>query len=136
VSTATDLQRFHRALFTGKLLPPALVRRMHENVPATNNPAWPRLGLEEMHTTCGVTLWGHTGAIPGYQTYAFATLDGKRGIVVSANLFSPKDGQQVLRAVNAINIEFCGEPWQMPSVGAGADADHPHPATAGVPPGL
>jgi D-alanyl-D-alanine carboxypeptidase len=123
VSTATDIQRFYRALFTGKLLPPALVRRMHENAPATNNPAWPRygLGLEEMHTTCGVMLWGHTGAIPGYQTYAFATLDGLREIVVSTNLFSPRDGRQVLRAVNAINIEFCGEPWQMPSAGSGLD---------------
>ncbi|GAB3449519.1 serine hydrolase domain-containing protein [Actinophytocola sediminis] len=121
VSTATDIQRFYHALFTGKLLPPALVQRMHEDAPATNNPAWPRygLGIEEMHTTCGVTLWGHTGAIPGYQTYAFATLDGKREIVVSANLFSPRDGRQVLGALNAINIEFCGEPWQLPSVGSG-----------------
>jgi D-alanyl-D-alanine carboxypeptidase len=113
VSTATDVQRFYRALFSGKLLPPELVRRMYEDAPATNNPVWPHygLGLEEMHTTCGVTLWGHTGAIPGYQTYAFATLDGKRQVTVSANLFSPKDGRQALRAVNTINIEFCGEPW-------------------------
>lgn len=115
VSTASDLHRFYRALLSGRLLPPSLVRLMHAGAVATNNPVWPHygLGLEEMRTTCGVTLWGHTGAIPGYQTYAFATLDGTRQVVVSTNLFSPKNGWPALRAVNAINIEFCGEPWHM-----------------------
>lgn len=115
VSTATDLQRFYRSLFSGRLLPQTLVTRMLAPAVPTNNPVWPRygLGLEEMRTTCGITLWGHTGAIPGYQTTAFTTPDGAHGMVVSTNLFSPRDGTQVLHAVHAVNIEFCGERWHL-----------------------
>jgi D-alanyl-D-alanine carboxypeptidase len=75
VSTAEDLHRFQSALAGGRLLPAALAERMRTDAVETGNPAWPRYGLgaEEMYTTCGVRLWGHTGAIPGYSTLAFAT---------------------------------------------------------------
>ncbi|MCK2238820.1 MULTISPECIES: serine hydrolase domain-containing protein [unclassified Crossiella] len=117
VSTAGDLQRFHTALHSGVLLPPGLAERMRTDAVATTNPVWPRygLGIEEMSTTCGVRLWGHTGAIPGYSTMAFATADARRQVILSSSLFSPKDGKQVLHMVNVINWEFCGEPWRPPS---------------------
>jgi D-alanyl-D-alanine carboxypeptidase len=117
VSTAEDLLRFTAALADGRLLPRESVERMRNDTAPTGNPAWPRygLGVEEMATTCGVRLWGHTGAIPGYSSLVFGTADGRRQVVVSSSLFSPQDGTQVLRMVNAVNLEFCGEPWQLPA---------------------
>ncbi|MCO1576079.1 beta-lactamase family protein [Crossiella sp. SN42] len=117
VSTVDDLRRFQTALAEGRLLPARLVERMRTEAVSTGHPAWPRygLGIEEMSTTCGVRLWGHTGAIPGYSTMAFATADAKRQVIISSSLFSPKDGKQVLHMVNVINLEFCGEPWRPPS---------------------
>ncbi|OLF17118.1 serine hydrolase domain-containing protein [Actinophytocola xanthii] len=116
VATNEDLHRFWSALADGRLLPAALVERMRTDAVATGNPAWPRygLGVEEMYTTCGVRLWGHTGAIPGYSTLSFGTADARRQVVVSSSLFSPTDGTQILHIVNTVNLEFCGEPWRPP----------------------
>lgn len=117
VSSAGDIQRFHTALATGRLLPRELADRMRTDAVTTTNPVWPRygLGVEEMSTTCGVRLWGHTGAIPGYSTFSFGTADARKQVVVSSSLFSPKDGTQVLHMVHAVNLEFCGEPWRPPT---------------------
>jgi D-alanyl-D-alanine carboxypeptidase len=125
VSSASDIQRFHTALFTGRLLPRALADRMRTEAVSTGNPAWPRygFGVEEMYTTCGVRLFGHTGAIPGYSTLAFATADAGRQVVITSSLFSPQDGTQVLGMVNAVNLEFCGEPWRLPAGGVGVQGD-------------
>jgi D-alanyl-D-alanine carboxypeptidase len=117
VSSAGDLLRFQTALVDGRLLPSRLADRMRTDTVPTTNPVWPRYGLgtEEMSTTCGVRLWGHTGAIPGYSTFVFATADARRRIVISSSLFSPTDGTQVIHLVSAVNLEFCGEPWTPPS---------------------
>ncbi|MFC0109088.1 serine hydrolase domain-containing protein [Kibdelosporangium aridum] len=117
VSTAGDLQRFQAALSGGRLVPRELADRMRTDAVPTGNVAWPRygFGIEEMYTTCGVRLWGHTGAIPGYSSFAFATADARRQVIISSSLFSPRDGRQVLAMVNAVNLEFCGEPWRPPA---------------------
>lgn len=117
VSTAADLRRFHTALNNGALLPRELAERMRTEAVTTTNPVWPRYGygIEEMSTTCGVRLWGHTGAIPGYSTFHFSTADARRQLVISSSLFSPRDGKQVLHMVHVVNWEFCGEPWRPPS---------------------
>jgi D-alanyl-D-alanine carboxypeptidase len=130
VSSSDDIQRFHTALFTGRLLPLPLAERVRTDAVPTTNPVWPRygLGIEEMSTTCGVRLWGHTGAIPGYSTLAFSTADARRQVVISSSLFSPTDGTQVLHMVNVVNLEFCGEPWRPP-----AQPGDPRTRTATVP---
>ncbi len=67
VSTAQDWARFDRALLSGKLLPPALLKEMRTTVP--EEPEIPNrrygLGLEQVTTPCG-TVWGHNGQVPGY----------------------------------------------------------------------
>lgn len=114
VSTAEDLQRFFRGLLTGALLSPELTALLRETVP-TGHELWPGygLGVEEMTTTCGTRLWGHTGAIPGYTTMSFATEDGERQVTV---LFNQQDVSQEgalvsIGSANIVNLEFCGVPF-------------------------
>ena len=117
VSTATDLQRFYRSLFRGRLLPAAAVARMRTDVVETGNPIWPSYGygLEKMTTTCGVELWGHTGSIPGYENVTFSTTDGRRQVTVmmNAHVTDPSSGPMKIGAVNAVNLEFCGVPFTL-----------------------
>lgn len=63
----------------------------------------------------GAARFWPPGAITGYSSFAFATADARRQVIVSSSLFSPRDGKQVLAMVNAVNLEFCGEPWRPPA---------------------
>ncbi|GAA4605656.1 hypothetical protein GCM10023195_19820 [Actinoallomurus liliacearum] len=44
----------------------------------------------------GVTVWGKTGARPGYTTGVFATRDRSRVLVYSLNPTGNKDGSESL----------------------------------------
>lgn len=87
-STVSDLARFDRALFTGRLLPKAQLAEMTKTVPFQVDPSDADkgygLGLEKL-TLCGVTMWGHSGTVLGTQTNAFTSADGTRQIVLAAN---------------------------------------------------
>ncbi|APU22073.1 serine hydrolase domain-containing protein [Actinoalloteichus sp. GBA129-24] len=113
VSTAEDLQRLFASLLTGGLLSPELTALLRDTVP-TGHELWPGygLGIEEMTTTCGVRLWGHTGSIPGYTTMSFATDDGARQVSVLFNQqdVSPDAALIAIGSVNIVNLEICGEP--------------------------
>ncbi|MGP3977301.1 serine hydrolase domain-containing protein [Streptomyces sp. 8N114] len=86
VSTTGDLDKFLTALTSGKLLRPAEWREMNRTV-ATGEPgARYGLGLKHRKLSCGRTVVGHTGGIPGYATLAFTTPDRSRRMVLSANL--------------------------------------------------
>lgn len=84
VSTAPDLDRFYRALFTGQLLPMNLVRNMA--TPRTvkaGDPAY-GLGIYLVGDPCPGPkgqqqyLYGHDGATFGTLSTAFTSPDGKR----------------------------------------------------------
>ncbi|MEV6906117.1 serine hydrolase domain-containing protein [Amycolatopsis sp. NPDC051071] len=83
ISTTADLDKFFRALASGRLLPRVLLAEMTRPLPFTNGYA---LGLETRRTPCGVTVIGHTGGIPGYATVAFTSLDGKHRVLASLTL--------------------------------------------------
>jgi len=72
ISSAADVSRFYQSLMEGRLLSPRLLREMKTTVP--EDPAEPTvrygLGLERIQDPCGV-LWGHNGAIFGYQDMAY-----------------------------------------------------------------
>ncbi|GAA2070640.1 serine hydrolase domain-containing protein [Streptomyces albiaxialis] len=86
VSSPGDLDRFLRALTGGELLRPAEWREMNRSVPAGEPGARYGLGLKTRKLSCGRTAVGHTGGIPGWATLAFATPDGERRVILSANL--------------------------------------------------
>ncbi|SDY05070.1 alkaline D-peptidase. Serine peptidase. MEROPS family S12 [Micromonospora pattaloongensis] len=99
ISTAADLNRFYRALLTGRLLRPAQLRAMTTQLAG---PLEYGLGIFRVPLPSGTMLWGHTGGIPGYVTYALTTEDGGAQLAISLNPWggdpSPALEQLVLTA--------------------------------------
>ena len=91
VSTTGDLRTFYRALLGGRLLPAALTALMKETRP-NQTEEWPEgigmgLGIWSWDLPCGRRIYGHEGEVPGSNTWAFATADGRRAVVMQHNLF-------------------------------------------------
>ena len=87
ISTMADLNRFYRALLTGRLLSPALLAQMQTTVPF--DPGMPEqggygLGLYWVPLPCG-RAWGHNGGVIGYTTDSFHRADARRQVSVSQN---------------------------------------------------
>jgi D-alanyl-D-alanine carboxypeptidase len=100
VSTPAEVNRFLRALLTGRVLPPTVLQQMLSN-PAGRGYA---LGIGQFPLPCGDTLWGHTGSFFGYLTYALSTEDGRRQLTVSVNPWGGNPG----RAISAlVETAFC-----------------------------
>ena len=79
-STTSDLNHFFGALMRGRLLRPAQLDEMRTSFPD----AFYGLGLEMFELPCA-RLWGHTGGIFGYLTFAASTEDGGRQLTLSIN---------------------------------------------------
>lgn len=90
ISTVDDLARFHRALFDGTLLPPELLTELKKTVPVDDLTDY-GLGVERRTIPCqdGTTrsIWGNTGAGPGYNSYSLITEDTTRQLVLALNLY-------------------------------------------------
>ena len=88
ISTPQDLNRFYRALLTGRLLRPDLLAQMQTTVPF--DPAAPDaggygLGLYWVPTPCG-RFWGHDGGTVGHVTISWHSADGRRQISLAENM--------------------------------------------------
>lgn len=83
VTTAEDLNRFQRALGTGKLLGAGSVRLMRQVVAA--GPMEYGLGSYRLPDPCepGSYLHGHDGASYGTWTVSYASADGQRSVTVA-----------------------------------------------------
>lgn len=77
VSTVEDLARFHQALLAGRLLPAVQQRELLDG----------KLGIETVPGPCGGTLWGATGAGPGYTSLSLSSADGRRQLVLVGTRF-------------------------------------------------
>lgn len=93
ISTVDDLARFHRALFTGKLLRPAQQRELLTTVQFPEEPGY-GLGVQRMDVPCGsepgtkpISAWATDGAGPGFTSVSLATTDGERQLVLAANVY-------------------------------------------------
>ncbi len=93
ISTVDDLARFHRALFTGKLLRPAQQRELLTTVQFPEAPAY-GLGVQRMDVPCGsepgaeeIDAWETDGAGPGFTSVSLTTADGGRQLVLAANVY-------------------------------------------------
>jgi D-alanyl-D-alanine carboxypeptidase len=90
VSTLDDLRRFYSALLGGRLLPPRLTALMKQTRP-NETPEWPEgigmgLGIWSWDLPCGTRIYGHEGEVPGSNTWAFGSADGRRMVVMQHNL--------------------------------------------------
>jgi D-alanyl-D-alanine carboxypeptidase len=89
-STPADLRVFYRALLGGRLLGPHLTRLMKQTRP-NQTADWPDgvgmgLGIWSWDLPCGVRIYGHEGEVPGSNTWAFGTADGRHMVVMQHNL--------------------------------------------------
>ncbi|NYH76951.1 D-alanyl-D-alanine carboxypeptidase [Actinopolyspora biskrensis] len=87
ISTPSDLNRFYRALFRGKLLAEESLAEMRRTVPVPGSPAM-RYGLGLMRLDAGPcgTLWGHDGKVWGMSTLSLHSADGSRQLSYGMNL--------------------------------------------------
>jgi D-alanyl-D-alanine carboxypeptidase len=110
VSTAGDVARFYGALFRGRLLTPALMRAMTATAADRRGVHW-GLGVATGRLACG-SAWGHDGAVPGYDSVAYSSRDGRRQAVVLANSITFDDrvggpaAQRALRRL--VTTAYCG----------------------------
>jgi D-alanyl-D-alanine carboxypeptidase len=106
VSSTADLNRFYRALLTGKLLPAQQLKEMKATVPVSDQaPAYGYgLGLLSQKLSCGKVIWGHTGGIHGSSTQAGTTVDGRQSLALHLN----GDWSGDMNAV--VEAEFCPKP--------------------------
>ena len=88
VSTAAETTRFYRALLSGRLLAPQLLKAMKTTISSGEHVDIPGqrygFGLESFPTPCG-RAWGHNGVVPGYFTFVFANGDGSRQALLMVN---------------------------------------------------
>jgi D-alanyl-D-alanine carboxypeptidase len=85
VSTVQDVDRFYSKLFSGDLLPAALLREMEK--PTGTSPFGfgdYGLGLWIDDLGCGPVI-GHSGSIPGFNIVAWSTKDHDRAVVAAVN---------------------------------------------------
>jgi len=80
ISTARDLHRFFVVLLRGWLLPPHLLEEMKT---ASVEGGSYGLGLAWRDTSCGVRVYGNDGDTLAYQSWSFATEDGRRQATVA-----------------------------------------------------
>jgi D-alanyl-D-alanine carboxypeptidase len=96
VSTTADLNRFHRALITGKLIGPASLAAMKKTSPQSNRDIPPNqfggmatgygLGyFVQTNATENLTLQGHSGGYPGSTTIMFYWPEQDTYIAMNAN---------------------------------------------------
>ncbi|MBB5854241.1 serine hydrolase domain-containing protein [Amycolatopsis umgeniensis] len=89
VSTVDDLATFHRALLSGRLLEPAQQAELERLVPHGEFGAY-GAGVETLDLPCPggpKTVWGNTGAGPGFYSVSMSTEDGSKQIVLALNVY-------------------------------------------------
>ncbi len=115
ISTAADLNRFYRALLTGRLLGPALLAQMQTTVavdPGMPEAAGYGLGIAWLATPCG-RFWGHGGGVVGQTTNSYHSTDGRRQVTQAENLSqyaTPGEVHPIDPARDAfLSTAVCGE---------------------------
>ncbi|MGW7343932.1 serine hydrolase domain-containing protein [Streptomyces sp. NPDC054854] len=103
ISNNQDLNRFYRALFSGRLLKEPQLKEMMTTVSIKNMPTFSYgLGLMRMTLSCGTEVWGHNGGIQGSISQTMATADGEH--VLSLNF----NGDWNIHEQRLVEAEFCG----------------------------
>nr|WP_309052514.1 serine hydrolase domain-containing protein [Streptomyces sp.] len=125
ISSPADLNTFTSALLRGRLLSPAMMEAMTTVTPTdATNTRFYGLGLRRYDLSCGVQVYGHTGTVQGFYTYAFSTRDGRRSLSAVAN--TSNHGVANTALGGTLEPAFCGKkPAAAPSARSAA------PATAG-----
>ncbi|MDT0266715.1 serine hydrolase domain-containing protein [Streptomyces sp. DSM 44915] len=107
ISSPADLNRFTSALLGGELLAPEQLDAMLEMAPTDDTGTRHYgLGLRRYDLSCEVSVYGHTGTVQGYYTYAFSTEDGARSLAATAN--TSNNGVVNTALGDTLEAAFCG----------------------------
>ncbi|MFF7886432.1 serine hydrolase domain-containing protein [Streptomyces sp. NPDC020794] len=107
ISSTRDLDTFFSALMSGQLMSAAQLAQMQQWTTVNSTQGY-GLGLRRRDLSCGISVYGHTGTVQGYYTYAFASKDGKRSITALANT---SNNVNVLNTMaRTLESAFCGKP--------------------------
>jgi D-alanyl-D-alanine carboxypeptidase len=108
VSNPRDLNRFFSALMGGKLLSAGMLTEMLKTTPTdTTGTRFYGLGLRRRDLSCGISVFGHTGTVQGFYSYAFTTRDGRRSVTSMANTSNNGNVNTVLG--DTLEAAFCGK---------------------------
>ncbi|MGE7635742.1 serine hydrolase domain-containing protein [Bacillus paramycoides] len=105
ISTADDLNKFFSYLLSGKLLKEQQLKQMLTTVPTGRAELGGYgLGIYETKLPNGVSIWGHSGGIPGFSTFAGGTPGGKHTLAVNFNSSGKADNPDPFK--NILLAEF------------------------------
>ncbi|MGW4898543.1 serine hydrolase domain-containing protein [Kitasatospora sp. NPDC004240] len=122
ISTTSDLNRFHAALFGGKLLRPAEMAALTDTVPTATEGWGYGLGVARIDLGPGCeAAWGHDGGLPGWSTLLLGSGDGRRQFALSHNPYMGKDGSAGGETIGSLVAKTLCDP----GTGAGAAAATP-----------
>ncbi|MEU5915367.1 serine hydrolase domain-containing protein [Streptomyces sp. NPDC047141] len=108
ISSPADLNTFTSALMHGRLLSPAMLEAMTTVTPTdATNTRFYGLGLRRYDLSCGTRVYGHTGTVQGFYTYAFSTGDGRRSLSALANTSNHGEANTALGGT--LEAAFCGK---------------------------
>ncbi|MET9322361.1 serine hydrolase domain-containing protein [Streptomyces sp. NPDC003038] len=108
ISDPADLNTFMSALLGGRLLTSPLLDAMLTTSPTdAAGTRFYGLGLRRYKLSCGTSVYGHTGTVQGFYTYAFATRDGRRSLAAMANTSNRGTANTALGGT--LEAAFCGE---------------------------
>ncbi|MFG2994464.1 serine hydrolase domain-containing protein [Streptomyces sp. NPDC048257] len=109
ISSTADLNTFTSALLGGRLLPARMLDAMLTVTPTdATNTRFYGLGLRRYDLSCGTSVYGHTGTVQGFYTYAFSTRDGRRSLAAMANTSNRGEANTALGGT--LEAAFCGKP--------------------------
>ncbi|GAA1535165.1 serine hydrolase domain-containing protein [Streptomyces albidochromogenes] len=108
ISDPADLNTFTTALMRGRLLSPRMLDAMTTVTPTdATQTRFYGLGLRRYDLSCGTQVYGHTGTVQGFYTYAFATRDGRRALSAMANTSNRGAANTALGG--SLEAAFCGK---------------------------
>ncbi|KOX17407.1 peptidase M15 [Streptomyces sp. NRRL F-6491] len=108
ISDAADLNTFTKALVRGRLLSAPMMEAMTTVTPTdATDTRFYGLGLRRYDLSCGTRVYGHTGTVQGFYTYAFSTRDGRRSLSAVAN--STNRGAVNTALGGTLEPAFCGK---------------------------
>jgi D-alanyl-D-alanine carboxypeptidase len=129
ISDPADLNTFMTALMRGRLLSSRMLDAMTTVTPTdATNTRFYGLGLRRYDLSCGARVYGHTGTVQGFYTYAFATRDGRRSLSAMANTSNRGAANTALGGT--LEAAFCGK---KPAAARGARSVPVLPAEADLP---
>lgn len=106
ISSTRDLDTFFSALMAGRLMSAAQLAQMQQWTTVSSTQGY-GLGLRRRDLSCGVSVYGHTGTVQGYYTYAFTSKDGKRSVTSLAN--TSNNAAVLTTMAGTLESAFCGK---------------------------